>query len=151
MPLRKIVDKLLGKLLTDRKVITPQQLAESLVIQKEKGGLIGEIMIKHGFATEADIAQALTAQYGFPYLPLDNYEIDAEIIRLIPLHLVDKYLFIPVDKLGNNLSIVMANPLDGAAIDEIEEITGFNLQIFVSTSSDIRKAISKYYKISPNK
>ncbi|MBU0549357.1 MAG: hypothetical protein KKH80_00875 [Candidatus Omnitrophica bacterium] len=146
MALKKIINKLLGELLIERQNITPEQLKEALKLQKDKGGLIGEILVEMGFAQEMDIAQSLTAQYGFPYLPLDNYEIDTEIIKLISYQLAVKYLFVPVDKLGNNLSIALANPLNNEAIDEIEKLTGFNLQIFVTTSSDIRRAIGKYYK-----
>jgi len=146
MPLKKIVNKLLGELLIERQIITSEQLKLALSIQKEKGGLIGEILVEMGFAKEEDIAQTLTTQYGFPYLPLDNYEIEPQIIRLIPQELARQYLFIPVDKLGNSLSIAMSNPLNNEAIEKIEAFIGLNIQIFVSTSSDIRKAIDKYYK-----
>ncbi len=146
MPLKKIANKLLGELLIERRVITSDQLQEVLDIQKKKGGLIGEILVEMGFAREEDIARALTAQYGFPYLPLENYEIDPEIIKLIPYDVAKQYLIIPVDRLGNNLSITLANPLSSEAVQKVEKITGLNLQVFVSTASDIRRAIDKYYK-----
>lgn len=146
MPLKKIVNKLLGELLIERQAITFEQLEKALDAQKEKGGLIGEILVEMGFAREEDIAQALTAQYGFPYLPLESYEIDAEIIKLIPKEVARQFLIIPVDRLGNNLSIALANPLSGEAVEKVEKITGLNLQVFVSTASDIRAAIDKYYK-----
>ena len=146
MPLKKIVKKLLGELLIERQIITPEQLEQAILIQKQKGGLIGEILVENGFAKEEDIAQTLTAQYGFPYLPLENYEIDTEIIKLIPHELANRYVVVPVDKLGNSLSISMSNPLDSEAIEKVEAHTGSKIQIFVSTSSDIRRAINKYYK-----
>ena len=133
-------------LLIERRIITQEQFQKALSSQKQKGGLIGEILVDMGFAKEEDIAQALTAQYGFPYLPLDSYELDPEIIKLIPQDLSSKYLCIPVDKLGNSLSMAMSNPLDSEAIDKIEKLSGLSVQAFVSTSSDIRKAIDKYYK-----
>ncbi|MFH1339034.1 MAG: hypothetical protein ABIH40_04255 [Candidatus Omnitrophota bacterium] len=145
MPLKKIVNKLLGELLIERQAITSEQLNKALDVQKEKGGLIGEILVQMGSAKEEDIAQALTAQYGFPYLPLENYEIDTEIIKLIPKNVAKQYLIIPVDRLGNNLSIALANPLSSETVEKVEKITGLNLQVFVSTASDIRKAIDKYY------
>jgi len=136
---------LLGELLIERQAITSEQLNKALDVQKEKGGLIGEILVQMGSAKEEDIAQALTAQYGFPYLPLENYEIDTEIIKLIPKNVAKQYLIIPVDRLGNNLSIALANPLSSETVEKVEKITGLNLQVFVSTASDIRKAIDKYY------
>jgi type IV pilus assembly protein PilB len=146
MILRRVIHKQLGELLVERKVITPQQLEKAMAVQKQKGGLLGEILVELGFAKEEDIAQALTTQYGFPYLPLNNYEINPEIIKLVPLRVAKQYLLIPIDKIGNNLTLAMSNPLNTQAIEDVEILTGCNVQSFVSTSSDIKKAIEKYYK-----
>jgi len=146
MALRKIINKKLGELLIERGIITQEQLEEGLRLQKEKGGLIGEILVALGYAKEEDIAQSLTAEYGFPYLPLSNYEISPEVINLIPGRVARQYYLIPIDKIGNNLTIAMSNPLNTQAIDDMEVLSGCNIQTFVATSSDIKKAIEKYYK-----
>jgi len=146
MSIRKIINKQLGELLVERGIIDQRQLDKALVYQKEKGGLIGEILVDLGFAKEEDIAQSLTAQYGFPYLPLANYDINAEIINIVPGRVARQYVLIPIDKIGNNLTLAMSNPLNVQAIEDVELLTGCNIQTFVSTSSDIKKAIEKYYK-----
>jgi type IV pilus assembly protein PilB len=146
MAIRKIIAKTLGELLIERKIIGARQLEEALELQKAKGGLLGDILVELGYAKEEDIAQALTAQYGFPFLPLTNYEIDLEVIKLIPERVARQYLLIPIDKIGNNLTIAMSNPLNLPAVDDIELLTKCTVQTFVSTSTDIRKAIEKYYK-----
>ena len=84
MPMRRIVNKQLGDLLIERNIINERQLEKALAVQKERGGLIGELLVELGFAKEEDIAQSLTAQYGFPYLPLSNYDINPEIINIVP-------------------------------------------------------------------
>ena len=146
MPLKKVINKQLGELLIDLGVITPSQLQKVLETQKQKGGLIGELLIELGFAKEEDIAQTLTVQYGFPYLPLSSYELSSEILEFIPVKLARQYVLVPIDKIGNNLTLVMANPLNAKAIEEVEAITKCNVQVFISTPSDIKKAIEKYYK-----
>ena len=146
MPVRKIVNKQLGELLIERGVISQQQLDKALNVQKEKGGLIGVVLVELGFAKEEDIPQALTAQYGFPYLPLANYEINPEIVNIIPSRVARQYLLIPVDKVGNNLTLAMSNPLNVHAIEDVELLSGCSIQIFVSTLSDVKGAIEKYYK-----
>lgn len=146
MPLRKIINKQLGELLIERGVINQQQLEKAIDSQKVKGGLIGEILVELGFAKEEDIAQSLTAQYGFPYLPLGNYDINPDIISVVPSRVARQYLLMPVDKIGNNLTLAMSNPLNIQAIEDVELLSGCSVQTFVSTSSDIKKAIGKYYK-----
>ncbi len=96
MPIKRIINKQLGELLVERGVIDSQQLGEALSIQKEKGGLIGEILVELGFAKEEDIAQSLTAQYGFPFLPLSNYEIGPDVINIVPARVARQYVLIPI-------------------------------------------------------
>lgn len=143
---RRIINKQLGELLIERGVIDQSQLDRALVLQKDKGGLIGELLVELGFIREEDIAQALTAQFGFPYLPLSNYEINAEILNIIPDRVARQYVLVPIDKIGNNLSVAISNPLNIQAIEDVEMLTGCNVHIFVATSSDIKKTIEKYYK-----
>lgn len=143
---KRVISKQLGELLIERGVITKEKLQHALDLQKEKGGLIGQILVELGYATEEAIAQVLTAQYGFPYLPLRNYDIDPEIVKIIPKNVASQFCLIPVDKIGNNLTIAMSNPLNALAIEDIELISGLCAQIFVSTGTDIRNAIEKYYK-----
>lgn len=146
MPIRRIINKQLGDLLLERGIIDQHKLDKALTFQKERGGLLGEILVELGFAREEDIAQALTAQYGFPYLPLSNYEINPEVVNIVPARVARQYLLIPIDKLGSNLTLAMSNPLNVQAIEDIELLSGCNVQTFVSTSSDIKRAIEKYYK-----
>ena len=143
---KKVINKKLGELLMDAGLITLAQLDQALELQKDKGGLIGEILVQLKFTTEEDIAKTLTAQYGFAYLPLSNYEIDAELAKLVPERVANQYCLIPIDRMSNNLTIAMSNPLNNQAVEDIETISGCSVQIFVSTTTDIRQAIEKFYK-----
>ena len=83
---RKVVDKRLGEILVERGVLPRVQLEEVLFFQKEKGVLFGEALVQMKIGTEVDVVQALTCQYGFPYLPLANYEIAPEVIEIGRAH-----------------------------------------------------------------
>lgn len=145
-PNRRVITKQLGELLIERGVISKDQLEKALALQKEEGGLIGQILVKLGFTSEEEIAQALTAQFGFPYLPLKNYEIGKEVIRLVPENVARQYCLIPVDRIGNALTIAMSNPLNIQAQEDIELITKCKVQVFVSTMTDINQAIDRSYE-----
>jgi len=144
-PVRRIVSKYLGELLLERGIITEAELEKALKLQREKGGLIGQILVMLGYAKEEEIAQALTVQYGFPYLPLEHYEINAEAIKLIPENVAKQYNLIAIDKIGDLLTIAMSNPLNAQAVEDIELITKCKVQVFVSTMTDINNAVKKYY------
>lgn len=145
---KKAINKHLGELLIERGVINHDQLNFAITKQKEQGGLIGEVLVELKFATEKDIAQALTTQYGFPYLPLSNYEIDQEVIKSVPENICRQFCLIPIDKIGKSLTLAMSNPLNVQAAEDVELITGCTVQAFVSTSTEIKNSIDKYYGTS---
>jgi type IV pilus assembly protein PilB len=146
---KKATNKHLGELLVERGVISHDQLNISIEYQrKNPGGLLGEVLVELKFATEKDIAQALTCQYGFPYLPLSSYEIDAEVVRSVPESVCRQFCLVPIDKIGKSLTVAMANPLNLQAVEDVELITGCSVQVFVSTASDIKQSMDKYYKDS---
>lgn len=145
---KKTTNKHLGELLIERGVINHEQLNIAIDKQKEQGGLLGEVLVDLKFSTEKDIAQALTCQYGFPYLPLANYEIDEEVIQSVPENVCRQFCIIPIDKIGKSLTLAMSNPLNVQAAEDVELITGCSVQTFVSTSTEIKQAIDNYYKSS---
>ena len=142
---RKTTNKHLGELLVERGVLTRAQVQEAVEYQKSNGGLFGEVLVKLSYATEENIAQALTAQYGFPFLPLSNYEIDPEVIKTVPENVCRQFCLIPIDKIGKSLTLAMANPLNVQAAEDVELITGCTVQAFVATTTDINNSIGKYY------
>ena len=141
----KIIQKQLGQILIDSKLITTQNLEEALKVQQEKGGLLGQVFVALGFTTEEAIAQALTVQYGFPFLPLGGYEIDKEVAKSIPENVAKQYGLVAVDRVGNVLTVAMSNPLNQQAVEDIEMVTHFKIQLFVSTTTDINDAIKRCY------
>jgi len=144
--MKKIIQKQLGELLVDSKLITPENLAQALQVQKDKGGLIGQVLVNLGHCSEEDVAKALMAQYGIPYIPLANYEIDAEMAKLIPEQVAKQYGVVAIDKVWSILTIVMSNPLNSQAIEDIEMITKLTIQVFVSTVTDVNNVIQGAYR-----
>ncbi len=144
--MKKIVQKELGQILVEAKLITQIDLEEALRVQKEKGGLIGQVLVELGYTTEETIAQALTTQYGFPFLPLAGYEIDPEVAKIISEHVSKQYGLIAVDRIGNMITVAMSNPLNVQAIEDIEMMTHFKVQVFVATASDVNEAIKRCYR-----
>jgi len=146
-PFRKVVNKQLGELLVEHKIISEAQLKKALALQSQRcGALIGELIVELGYAKEEDIANTLAAQYGFLYLPLDNYSVDENIVKLIPKNVANQYCLLAIDKLGNSIVVATSNPLNTQAIEDVEYITNCDVRVFISTATSIRGKIKEYYQ-----
>jgi hypothetical protein len=145
MPLRKVRKKI-GDLLIERGTINTEQLSIALEEQKKKGGYLSQHLIALGFASEMDIAICLSHQYNFAYLPLDNYSVSEDILEIIPFKWIKIYSLLPIDRIGNVLSVVMADPLNEGVIQMLMQITNCEITVFISTYSELNRAINKYYE-----
>ncbi len=141
----RLISKNLGKLLIEQELITQGQLDEALKLQSDKGGLVGQILVGLGYIREVDVVKCLTTQFGFPYLPLINYEIDPQIVKLVPEEMCRQYYLIPVDKISKMLVVTMADPLNQMILHWLQQHTKFNVETFVSSGTEILKTIDKYY------
>jgi hypothetical protein len=145
MDLRRVLKIKIGQMLIERNLISQEQLDQALAEQREKGGYISQHLISLGFVNEIHIADCLASQYGFAYIPLPNYEISPEVLKLIPFQLINIYSLLPLEKSVNYLEVVMADPLNEGVIDMLRQITNCDIQVLISTYSQIRQAISTYF------
>jgi type IV pilus assembly protein PilB len=136
----------LGQLLLASKIISEEQLKEAMNLQRIDGGRLGTNLVKLGYITEEKLATFLSKQYGIPTINLDDYKIDPSVLKLIPVDMAMKYLIMPVARVGATLTIAMADPSNVFAIDDVKFMTGYNVEVVVSSESSILNAISTNYK-----
>src|SRR5437588_626336 len=74
----------LGEILVKESLITQDQLQKALEFQRSNGGKLGSCLTRLGFITDDDITGVLSRQYGVPSINLKYYEIDPNVIKLIP-------------------------------------------------------------------
>ena len=142
--------KRLGDLLVEAGAISSEQLEQALAHQKEdKRGLkLGAILVDLNFITEQQIVQALKNQLGYEDINLARERIPEDVIRLMDENLLRKYSLMPFGfspKNPNILKVAMSDPLDIRAVDDISIITGFQVDIYITTQNDISAAIGRYY------
>lgn len=135
----------IGESLVRGEKITRSQLEEVLEIEGEKGEFLGKILIELGYLSEEKLTEHFVERYGCPFLPLTNYEMNPEAIKMVPEVLARKYLLLPVDKMGNLLTVTSGRPLELKVAEAIKELTGCRVVSYVSTISAIEKAIDLYY------
>jgi type IV pilus assembly protein PilB len=136
----------LGQLLVTSSVISEEQLREAISLQRKEGGRLGTNLVKLGYVTEEKLVAFLSRQWGVPAINLSDYKIEPSVLKLIPIEIARKYLILPVAKVGATLTIAMADPSNVFVIDDIKFMTGYNVEVVVSSESSIIHAITGYYR-----
>lgn len=137
--------KKLGNLLLDSGKITRAQLDAVLKEQKITGKRIGEILIEDKFVTEEDIIDTLEIQLGIPRIFFETVNADYDAVKLIPESLASKYVLIPIGFNGNRIQVVMSDPLNLFAQDDVKIASGYEVEPLIATKHEIKNAIEKYY------
>ncbi len=138
----------LGDVLVNSGVITAQELGRGLELQKGSGRKLGETLVDEGLATEENIARALSSQLQYDMVDLQNVEIPEEILKLVPPNVLKKYQMLPFEYSPDNVNVLrvaMADPMDMAAMDDVNIITNLQVEPVVATTRSVMLAIDRYY------
>ncbi len=126
-------------------LIKKKDLDKAIEIQKISGGSLGKILVDQNLISQKSLMVAVSAQLDIPPINITKYKIDKEILKLIPEKTARQYCVLPLSKIGNVLTVVMSDPLNIFAIDDIKMITHFKVDIAIAPESDIKEAINSYY------
>src|SRR5713226_7008399 len=135
----------LGEILLKENLISPEQLKQALEHQKSNGGRLGNTLVKLGYLSDDDVTAVLSRQYGVPSINLSYFEVDPNVIKLIPLETAVKYQVLPLSRVGSSLTLAMVDPTNVFAMDDIKFMTGFNIEPVVASETAITEAIKKHY------
>jgi type IV pilus assembly protein PilB len=137
--------KSFGDFLVERGVIAPDQLRKAIQEQKQKGEKLEQAIVRLKYAEEEPVLKSLAEYFNLPYVDLDTYIIDEEITKIIPEEMAIRHTLIPIFKIGNTLTIALADPLNIHAVDEVRNRAKTDMEIVVSTEEKIKKAIERHY------
>jgi len=137
----------LGDLLVKERIITAEQLEKALKAQRESGpnARLGSTLVQLGFVSDEEVTNFLSRQYGVPAINLQYFEIDASVVKLVPVETAKRYQILPLSRVGASLTIAMVDPTNVFAMDDIKFMTGFNIEPVVASESAIADAIEKAY------
>ncbi len=135
----------LGELLIRQNLISLQALKKAQDAQTKDGGRLGYHLIKTGAIEEQKLTDFLSKQYGVPAINLKDFEIDPEVLKLVPKEVAEKHLVIPVNRAGPSLIVAMSDPSNIFAVDDLKFLTGYNIESVVASEVAIKEAIEHYY------
>jgi type IV pilus assembly protein PilB len=140
----------LGELLVREKLISLSQLRQAQEEQSRTGQNLNAALAKLGFVSDQDITNFLSQQYRVPTIQLDEYEIDADILKLVQREQCERHKVIPVSRAGSSLIVAMADPTNLHAIDDLKFLTGYNIEPVIASENAILAAIERNYSVGPS-
>jgi MSHA biogenesis protein MshE len=136
----------LGEILVQQKLLSEEQLGLALADQKRSGRKLGRVFVENGYVTEEQIAGALARQLNIPYLNLKFFNINPEIVRLLPETQARRFRALVLEDRHGALLVGMSDPTDLFAYDEIARIVKQNIELAVVNETEVLAAIDRIYR-----
>ena len=136
----------LGDRLVAEKLITTEQLQKALAEQKGSAEKLGTILVRLNFITEDSLVSFLSKQYAIPAITVAQVDPDPDVLKLVPEQIAKKHGVLPIKRMGNTLTLAMADPTNVFALDDVGFMTGLQIQPVVASEAAIRKAFERLYE-----
>ncbi len=140
-------ERVLGNLLVRRGVVSADALEPLFLQQREKGTGLGELVVQSKLASEADVARALAAECGLPFV--ERVESDAVPVLVavrVPIAFARAHLVLVTAEHDDTVEVVCADPLDVDGFDDVRGIFHKRVSLMVAPTSVVVDAINRVYE-----
>ena len=143
----KLKRTLLGALLMEEGLITPEQLEAALTEQRRNasGKRIGEILVSMRFLTEPNLLRILSRQLDCPIVDLNREPPDPTVLDIVPSEFALRHQLLPLRQNDETLVVAMADPLDINALDDLRLLTGLDIAPMLAAPAELRRLCEQVY------
>ncbi|PHM18772.1 MAG: MSHA biogenesis protein MshE [Curvibacter sp. PD_MW3] len=136
----------LGDVLLQQRLISQDQLQQTLDLQRKTGKKMGRLLIESGVITEEGLANGLARQLRIPYVNLKTFPFRAELVKLLPESAARRFRALVLEDKDNRLLVAFADPLDLFAFDEVSRMTKRNVAMAVAPETQLTLAFDRLYR-----
>ena len=136
----------LGDVLVQQRLISQEQLQQTLELQRQTGKKTGRLLIESGVITEELLANGLARQLRIPFVNLKTFPFRADVVKLLPESAARRFRAVVLEDKGDSLLVALADPLDLAAYDDLTRLLKRNIGIAAVPESQIPLALDRLYR-----
>jgi type II secretory ATPase GspE/PulE/Tfp pilus assembly ATPase PilB-like protein len=141
---RKLTDILLATGLIDQ-----QKISRARELGKQQSISLESALLQLKFVDEESLSKAIASQYDMPFIQINASNIDVTLSRYISAVYAQKQRIAPISKIGNTITLAMAQPLKSHDIRELEDSIRLKILSVIATESSIAASIKRLYNIDP--
>ena len=119
----------LGDVLVQQRLISQEQLQQTLDLQRTTGKKMGRLLIETGVITEELLANGLARQLRIPFVNLKTFPFRADVVKLLPESAARRFKALVLEDKGDTLLVALGDPLDLFAYDELTRLLKRNIGI----------------------
>lgn len=135
----------LGEILVKEGLLTEAMLKQVLIDQKKTDLKFGQYVIRQGIVQEKQIIDLLSKQFNIKKYQMNDFPLDLELVRYIPIEIAQKNQVVPLKIKGNLLMVAIVDPLEITTLDSIEKLNNMEVEPVICSEAEINQLISSMY------
>ena len=148
----------LAKFLVLQQMFPEDEVSAALETVKEankamSGQALGSSLLEHLAQGNHDkmeeVLSALIDRTKFAYVPLEYYDIDRQVVRMLPDDLTIKRLFVPFDLISRTIMVAVCNPFDAEAREAVQQSLDYTVTWYLAKPAVIIKTLQDIFKLEP--
>lgn len=135
----------IGELLVKNGIITEAQLKEALVLQKEQETKLGEILIKLGHLSSKDLVWMLSEQIDIPFVEIRSEMLDKRLISTFAENALYDNSILPLYETEDKIYVALGDPTDTTATKEVKRFTTKEVVTSGADPHKIEQLLNKFF------
>ena len=136
----------LGDVLVQQRLISQEQLQQTLELQRQTGKKLGRLLIEAGIITEELLANGLARQLRIPFVNLKTFPFRADVVKLLPESAARRFRALALEDKGDTLLVALGDPLDLFAFDELTRLLKRTIAIAAVPETQLALAFDRLYR-----
>ncbi len=141
------IKKRLGEILVKEGLLTEEMLKQVLIDQKKTDLKFGQYVIRRGIVQEKQIIDLLSKQLNIKKYHINDFPLDLELVRYIPIEIAQRNKVVPLKIKGNLLMVAIVDPLEITILDSIEKLNNMEVEPVICSESEINQLINSMYGV----
>ena len=137
----------IGDILLKLGLVTKAQYEKAVAEQKATSEPLAAVMIRLSMLTENVLLQFVSRQYNVPSMDLGSFQLEPGLIKVLRPELANKYMVIPIKRLGRTLTVAMLDPSDIFVIEDIKFGTGLEVKPVVAGYTALKRLLEQHYPL----
>ncbi len=93
------------------------------------------------------VLSALLDRAKFAYVPLEHYDIDRHVVRMLPENLTLGRLIVPFDLISRTIMVALSNPFDAAGREAVQQSLDYNVTWYLARPSALIRVLQESYRL----
>lgn len=134
-----------AKLLIKEGKLSPKDSERLLRHEQQSSRPFTQLLMEENILVESELTRLLSDYLHLPVFQLSAYQLESELIKLLPRQMAQQYQAVPLSKVGSILTLAICRPLDLVSLDNLESITGCRIRPVLVTFSELQNALASHY------